>query len=337
MNARLTDPRTRQAIALNLLNWSSPVVACRSDLGHGYPHALASGTTFAGRLDGSAASLSAEGTSIDGQVAFRFEFDGTASCPPPRGQPGRGRRNARRGNARRADRETPDDNTGSIGRLERADRLVGRSRRVRVRRSDRSRVRRWWRPSPTAPAPRAAGRGGAPAGVTPTACPSRAAPRDPTRPPGLPVFTPETPPPSRDSAQDRQRGARTFRTLDVTAADALSGTRDQAQDVGDRLRGARWTLHDDGTLTAYRAGVPLLRTTSVGATTRLLTGQRTERTDVSVTTTWMEARLVGGAGRTARLDLVRAATRDMRAVVDCREFTSTSSTAQRLSLTLGRE
>lgn len=51
----------------------------------------------------------------------------------------------------------------------------------------------------------------------------------------------------------------------------------------------------------------------------------------------MEARLVGGAGRTARLDLVRAATRDMRAVVDCREFTSTSSTAQRLSLTLVRE
>ncbi|WP_406375951.1 M48 family metalloprotease [Streptomyces sp. NBC_00647] len=192
------------------------------------------------------------------------------------------------------------------------------------------------RAGPATPATRAPG-GGAPAGVAPTACPSRGAPRDPTRPPGLPVFTPETPPPSRDSAPDRQRGARTFRTLDVTAADALSGTRDQAQDVGDRLRGARWTLHDDGTLTADRAGVPLLRTTSAGATTRLLTGQRTERTDVSATTTWMEARLVGGAGRTARLDLVRAATRDMRAVVDCREFTSTSSTAQRLSLTLVRE
>ncbi|MFD9467480.1 hypothetical protein, partial [Streptomyces sp. NPDC060027] len=155
-----------------------------------------------------------------------------------------------------------------------------------------------------------------------SACPSRAVPRDPTRPPGLPVFTPGTPPPSRDSEPDRQRGARTFRTLDVTAADALSGTRDQAQDVGDRLRGARWTLHDDGTLTADRAGVPLLRTTSADATTRLLTGRRTERTDVSATTTWMEARLVGGAGRTARLDRVRAATRDMGAVVDCREFTS---------------
>ncbi|WP_406375949.1 hypothetical protein OG788_40725 [Streptomyces sp. NBC_00647] len=82
MNARLTDPHTQQAVALNLLNWPSPVVACRSDLGRlpgGYPHALASGTTFAGRLDGSTASLSAEGSSTDGQVAFRFEFDGSAS------------------------------------------------------------------------------------------------------------------------------------------------------------------------------------------------------------------------------------------------------------------
>ncbi|MGW3667877.1 M48 family metalloprotease [Streptomyces sp. NPDC005141] len=193
------------------------------------------------------------------------------------------------------------------------------------------------RAGPTAPATRAPGGGGARAGATTTACPSRAAPRDPTRPPGLPAFTPGTPPPSGDPEPDRPRGTRTFRTLDVTSSDALSGTRDQAQDVGDRLRGARWTLHDDGTLTADRAEVPLLRTTSADATTRLLTGQRTEHTDVSATTTWMEARLVGGAGPTARLDLVRAVTRDMRAVVDCREFASTSSTAQRLSLTLGPE
>ncbi|MGW7610571.1 hypothetical protein ACWGKW_25485 [Streptomyces sp. NPDC054766] len=159
------------------------------------------------------------------------------------------------------------------------------------------------------------GRGGGSwaGGVATTVCPSRAAPRDPTRPPGQ----------------------RTFRTLDVTSADPLSGTRSQAQEVGDRLRGVRWTLHDDGTLTADLAEVPVLHTTSVDATTRLLTGERTERTDVSATTTWMRARLVAGAGRTARLDLVRAATRDMRVVVDCREFTSTSSTAQRLSLALG--
>jgi hypothetical protein len=107
--------------------------------------------------------------------------------------------------------------------------------------------------------------------------------------------------------------------------------------VADRLRGARWTLRDDGTLAADLAEVPVLRTTSVDATTRLLTGKRTRRTDVSATTTWMEARLVTGAGPTVRLDLIRAATGATRAVVDCREFTSTSTTAQRLSLTLGND
>ncbi|MET9410293.1 M48 family metalloprotease [Streptomyces sp. NPDC002935] len=191
------------------------------------------------------------------------------------------------------------------------------------------------RPGPTAPATQGPSDGDTGAGATTTACPSRAAPPDPARPPGLPAFAPGTPSPSGDGGPDRPPGPRTFRTLDVTSADAVAGTRTQAQDVGDRLRGARWTLHDDGTLTADRAEVPALRTTSVDATTRLLTGQRTERTDVSATTTWMEARLVGGAGPTARLDLIRAATRDTRAVVACREFTSTSSTAQRLSLTLG--
>ncbi|MFD5521981.1 phosphotransferase [Streptomyces sp. NPDC127066] len=126
-------------------------------------------------------------------------------------------------------------------------------------------------------------------------------------------------------------------TPGVTSADPLSGTRSQAQEVADRLRGARWTLRDDGTPAADLAEVPLLRTTSVDATTRLLTGKRTRRTDVSATTTWMEARLVTGAGPTVRLDLVRAATGATRAVVDCREFTSTSTTAQRLSLTLGND
>ncbi|MEU0430053.1 M48 family metalloprotease [Streptomyces sp. NPDC006290] len=188
-------------------------------------------------------------------------------------------------------------------------------------------------PSGSGPGPGAGG--GAGGGATTTACPSRAAPRDPTRPPGLLTFTPGKPSPSGDSEPDRRPGRRTFRTLDVTSAAPLSGTRTQAQEVGDRLRGARWTLHDDGTLTADLAELPVLRTTSVDATTRLLTGERTERTDISATTTWMEARLVAGAGRTARLDLIRAATRDMRVVVDCREFTSTSSTAQRLSLSLG--
>ncbi|WP_432176074.1 hypothetical protein [Streptomyces sp. Tue6028] len=82
LDARLTDPHTREAVALNLINWSSPVVACRNDLGSlpgGYPHALATGTTFRGPLDASTASLTAEGTSTDGLVEFRIEFEGAAS------------------------------------------------------------------------------------------------------------------------------------------------------------------------------------------------------------------------------------------------------------------
>ncbi|WP_329303268.1 M48 family metalloprotease [Streptomyces sp. NBC_00659] len=177
---------------------------------------------------------------------------------------------------------------------------------------------------------------GAGAGATTTACRSRAAPRDPSRPPGLPTFTPGKPS-SSGGDPDHARGPRTFRTLGVTSADPLSGTRSQAQEVAARLRGARWTLRDDGTLAADLAEVPVLRTTSVDATTRLLTGKRTRRTDVSATTTWTEARLVTGAGPTVRLDLIRAATGVTRAVVACREFTSTSTTAQRLSLTLGND
>ncbi|MEV6197985.1 hypothetical protein AB0M19_37025 [Streptomyces sp. NPDC051920] len=164
--------------------------------------------------------------------------------------------------------------------------------------------------------------------------PRLAAPGDPSRPPGLPALTAGKP--SRPGgAPDHSRGPRTFRTLAVTSADPLSGTRAQAQEVGDRLRAARWTLRDDGTLTADLAEVPVLRTTSADGTTRLLSGERTRRTDVSAITTWMEARLVTDTGPTIRLDLVRAVTGATRAVVDCREFTATSTTAQRLSLTLG--
>ncbi|MFF2362779.1 hypothetical protein ACFVU0_08690 [Streptomyces sp. NPDC058122] len=177
------------------------------------------------------------------------------------------------------------------------------------------------------------GEAGAGVGATPTACPGRAAPRDPSRPPGLPAFTAGNPSPSA-GGPDRSGGPRTFRTLAVISADPLSGTRAQAQEVADRLRGARWTLRDDGTLAADLAEVPVLRTTSVDGTTRLLTGERNRRTDVSATTTWMDARLVTGTGPTVRLDLVRAVTGATRAVVDCREFTSTSTTAQRVSLTL---
>lgn len=167
-----------------------------------------------------------------------------------------------------------------------------------------------------------------------TACPSRSAPADPARPPGLPSFTRGGPAASGGAAPHRADGPRSFRTLSVISVEALSGSKTQAQDLGDRLRGARWTLHSDGSLSADAAGVPVLRSTGVSDTTRWLAGRRTERTDVSATTTWMEARLVVGTSRTPRLDLIRAATQVMRAVVNCREFRSTSSTAQRLSLTL---
>ncbi|MFF3446169.1 M48 family metalloprotease [Streptomyces sp. NPDC002667] len=196
---------------------------------------------------------------------------------------------------------------------------------------------------PAAPAPRTPGTGtgtgtgsgsdaGSGAGSGATACPSRSAPPDPSRPPDLPAFTPGKP----SSSGGPSRGPRTFRTLAVTSAEPLSGTRSQAREVAARLRGARWTLRGDGTLAADLPEVPVLRTTSVDATTRLLTGRRTRRTDVGATTTWMDARLTG-AGPTVRLELVRAATGVTRAVVDCREFTARSTTAQRLSLTLGND
>ncbi|MFE2534535.1 hypothetical protein [Streptomyces sp. NPDC059371] len=82
LDARLTDPHEREAIVLNLFNWPGLVVACRSEFGQmpgGFPHALAAGTTFTGRLDSSGASLTAEGSTTDGVVAFKFTFDGTAS------------------------------------------------------------------------------------------------------------------------------------------------------------------------------------------------------------------------------------------------------------------
>ncbi|GGN79098.1 hypothetical protein GCM10011579_063100 [Streptomyces albiflavescens] len=170
-----------------------------------------------------------------------------------------------------------------------------------------------------------------------TPCPGRSAPADPARPPGLPSFTRGGPAATGGSAPHPADGPRAFRTLSVTSVEALSGSKAQAQDLGDRLRGARWILHGDGSLSADVVGLPVLRTTGVSDTTRWLTGRRTERADVSVTTTWLEARLVVGANQPPRLDLIRAAAQVMRAVVNCREFTSTSSTAQRLSLTLGEQ
>lgn len=167
---------------------------------------------------------------------------------------------------------------------------------------------------------------------TSTACPSPAAPPAPKRPQGLPRFRTGSGTASDGSASHQL--PRNFRTLTVTSVEPLTGSASQAQDFGDRLRRARWTLHSDGSLTADLAEIPILRTTDVNDTTRWLSGQRTGHTDVSATATWLEARLVIDAGRPPRLDLIRAAARAMRAVVNCQEFTSTSSTAMRLSLTL---
>ncbi|MFE6489135.1 hypothetical protein ACFVGN_40255 [Streptomyces sp. NPDC057757] len=166
----------------------------------------------------------------------------------------------------------------------------------------------------------------------PAACPSPSAPPAPKRPRRLPTFTTEKGPTTGGPAPTA--APLTFRTLAVTSAEPLTGTASQAQDFGDRLRRARWTLRGDGSLTADVTEIPTLRTTAADGTTRRFTGQRTRRTDVSATTTWLEARLVVEPGTPPRLDLIRAATQAMRAVVNCQEFTSTSSTAMRLSLTL---
>ncbi|MEU9917401.1 hypothetical protein [Streptomyces sp. NPDC051001] len=55
------------------------------------------------------------------------------------------------------------------------------------------------------------------------------------------------------------------------------------------------------------------------------------------TTTWVDARLRTQAGRTARLDLIRAATGITHAVVACREFDATVTAAARLTLQLDEQ
>ncbi|MFF4275737.1 hypothetical protein [Streptomyces sp. NPDC001536] len=82
LSGRLTDPHTEQAVALNLLNWPSLLVPCRSDLGElpgGYPHAVAEGTTLDGEVEGGSANLAAQGSTGDGQLEFRFEFAGAST------------------------------------------------------------------------------------------------------------------------------------------------------------------------------------------------------------------------------------------------------------------
>ncbi|MFF3870859.1 hypothetical protein [Streptomyces sp. NPDC001978] len=68
--------------------------------------------------------------------------------------------------------------------------------------------------------------------------------------------------------------------------------------------------------------------------TRILHGDHTRTTDVSATTTWLDARLRTQTGRAMRLDLIRAATGITHAVVACQVFDSTVTTAARLTLQL---
>jgi hypothetical protein len=82
LSGRLSDPHTEQAVALNLLNWPSLLVPCRSDLGElpgGYPHAVAEGTTLDGDVDADSATLTAQGNTGDGQLEFRFDFSGAST------------------------------------------------------------------------------------------------------------------------------------------------------------------------------------------------------------------------------------------------------------------
>ncbi|MER6184855.1 hypothetical protein [Streptomyces sp. NPDC001652] len=82
LSGRLTDPHTEQAVALNLLNWPSLLVPCRSDLGEmpgGYPHAVAEGTTLDGEVESDSANLTAQGSTGDGQLEFRFDFSGAST------------------------------------------------------------------------------------------------------------------------------------------------------------------------------------------------------------------------------------------------------------------
>ncbi|MFF2021319.1 hypothetical protein ACFVW2_05845 [Streptomyces sp. NPDC058171] len=81
LNGRLTDPHTQEAVALNLVNWPTPLAACRPELGQlpgGHPHALGAGTTLSGRLDTGGLSLTARGSTQSGNLAFRFAFTGSS-------------------------------------------------------------------------------------------------------------------------------------------------------------------------------------------------------------------------------------------------------------------
>ncbi|MFD7413161.1 hypothetical protein [Kitasatospora purpeofusca] len=155
---------------------------------------------------------------------------------------------------------------------------------------------------------------------TATACPTPSPPEPPSRPSGLPEPTAASGLPSTDPAAVPPG---TFRTARVVSAEPLLGTpRPLVDDVADRLTHARWTLAADGTLTEDTGEPPLRRRTGA------LRSEQHTTTEVSATTVWTDADLRPTPdGPDVRLVLVRAAVGVHHAVIACRTFDSTTTTA----------
>ncbi|MFE6745117.1 hypothetical protein ACFVGM_04630 [Kitasatospora purpeofusca] len=162
---------------------------------------------------------------------------------------------------------------------------------------------------------------------TATACPTPSPPAPPGRPSGLPGPAAASGLPSTDPAAVPP-GA--FRTARVVSAEPLLGTpRPLVDEVADRLARARWTLSADGTLAEDTGEPPLHRRTDG------LHGEKHTTTEVSATTVWTDADLRPAPdGPDVRLVLVRAAVGVDHAVIACRTFDATTTTAAVLVLDL---
>ncbi|MFB7380400.1 hypothetical protein ACFC6U_28605 [Kitasatospora purpeofusca] len=157
---------------------------------------------------------------------------------------------------------------------------------------------------------------------TATACPTPSPPAPPGRPTGLPE--PTTAADGLPSTDPAAVPPGTYRTARVVSAEPLLGTpRPLVDDVADRLAAAHWTLTADGTLTEDTGEPPLRRRTGG------LQGEKHTTTEVSATTVRTDADLRPAApdGPDLRLVLVRAAVGVNHAVIACRAFDATTTTA----------
>ncbi|MFJ4090824.1 hypothetical protein ACIPYS_04515 [Kitasatospora sp. NPDC089913] len=178
-------------------------------------------------------------------------------------------------------------------------------------------------PVATAAPPPATDPTGQPTGTamaTATACPTPSPPAAPARPTGLPA--PATAAGELPATDPAAVPPGTFRTARVVSAEPLLGTpRQLVDEVADRLSGARWTLAADGTLTDDTGEPPLRRTGG-------LHGEKHTTTEVSATAVWTDADLRPAPDADGlRLVLVRAATGVNHAVIACRAFDATTTTA----------